>query len=255
MSYAQFDYSRKVALVTGAASGIGRATALRFAAAGAAVVLADLNEDAGNTLCRAILSDGHQAIFRRTDVSQIEACELLVKAALDAFGHLDFCFNNAGIVSRLGPVGEITQSEWSTTIGVNLSGVFNCMVSEVRAMHDHGGVIVNNASIMGLVGSAGVAAYAASKHGVVGLTKTAALDYGRKAIRVNAICPGFVRTPMTGQAGSFARKGIDAAVRRSALGREAEPEEIAEAVLWLCSDSASFITGAAIPVDGGFTAS
>lgn len=254
MTNVQIDYKGKVALVTGAASGIGRATALKFAASGASLVLADLTEEAGEQLAQEIRKSGGKALFQRTDVSCMEDCEALVAAALSQFGRIDVAFNNAGIFGELRRTGAWGSAKWQAHLDVNLTGVFNCLSCELEAMKDKGGAIVNNSSIMGLAGGAGAAAYSAAKHGVIGLTKSAALEYGRHGIRINAVCPGFIATPMTPVGTAAAEKTVASAIRRTALGRLGIPDEIAEAVLWLCSDAASFVAGVALAVDGGFTA-
>lgn len=254
MSRAAYDFSGKVALITGAASGIGRATALRFAEHGARVVLGDLDRASGDQVLTAIHAAGAQGVFVSTDVRRAGDCHALVVAALQHYGQLDFAFNNAGIFGAPQRLGDGDDGYWQQTVDVNLHGVLNCLHAELRVMRDvGGGCIVNNASVMGLRGGSGATAYCASKHGVIGATKAAALDYGRSGIRINAVCPGFVSTPMTSVGGGFTDKAVVAAVRRTALGRMGQPEEIAEAVLWLCSDSAAFVTGSALAVDGGFT--
>lgn len=254
MANVHYDFSDKVALVTGAASGIGRATALQFAASGAGVILADVDEAAGEQAARTIREGGGRALFRRTDVSQEADCQSLFAAALSHFGRLDAAFNNAGILGRLGPTADCGAQAWQAVLDVNLSGVFNCLVCEFAAMRGAGGAIVNTSSVLGLVGGTGAAAYSASKHGVIGLTRSTALEYGRAGVRVNAICPGFVATPMIETGGTIGAKSVSEAVRRSALGRLGAPEEIASVAVWLCSDAAAFVTGAVVAVDGGFTA-
>lgn len=249
-----YDFGGKVALVTGAASGIGRATALLFAGHGAAVVLVDRNAQDGAAVAVQIEAAGGRARFVAADVSQLADCEKAVAACIESFGTLDYAFNNAGISARLSPIETFPPDVWQKTLDINLTGVFNCVRAEVEVMRRAGrGAIVNNASVMGLVGALNGCAYAAAKHGVIGLTRTAALDCRESGIRVNAVCPGFTQTAMTGEGGNEKSSAITAAVRKTPMGRMGLPEEIAEAALWLCSDGASFVTGVALPVDGGFT--
>ena len=240
----------KVALVTGGASGIGRATALVFAREGAKVVVADLVAEGGEDTVRLIKETGADAVFVRCDVSKAVDCEGMVKKAVDTYGRLDCAFNNAGIGVIKSTI-DCTEEDWDRIISVNLKGVWLCMKYEIIQMLKQGsGTIVNNSSVLGLIGTQGYSAYTASKHGVVGLTKVAALECAQAGIRVNAVCPGSVITPM------FEPILADPQLKESVqklhpLGRFAKPEEIAEAVLWLCSDAASFVTGVAFPVDGG----
>jgi NAD(P)-dependent dehydrogenase (short-subunit alcohol dehydrogenase family) len=245
----------KVAIVTGAGSGIGHATALAFVAEGASVVLADVDTERGDKTAAEIEGLGGNAIFVCTDVSRAEDVAAMVDRAVERFGRLDYAFNNAGIEGVPAPTADCTIENWNRTIGINLTGVFLCMRAEIpKMLAMGGGAIVNNSSVAGLVGFAGIPAYTASKHGIVGLTKTAALDYATKGIRVNAVCPGVIETEMItrfthGDAGAVAQ------LRQSEpIGRLGTPEEIADAVIWLCSDRASFVTGQAIAVDGGFVA-
>jgi NAD(P)-dependent dehydrogenase (short-subunit alcohol dehydrogenase family) len=241
----------RVALVTGGGSGIGRATALALARAGAAVVVADRGSGQGTV--GALAARGHRALFVRTDVSVVEEVEALVARTVEAHGRLDCAVNNAGIVGSLGVTADCTEAEWDRTLAVNLTGVFLCMRYELRPMlRQRQGAIINVASAAGLTGMAGLAAYAASKHGVIGLTKTAALEYAAAGVRVNAVCPGVTRTPLVERLvqldqAAFPRPPIPA-------GRLAAAEEIAGAIVWLCSDAASYVTGAILPVDGGLVA-
>lgn len=180
----------------------------------------------------------------------------MVLATIQKYGQLDFAFNNAGVVASPALTADCELTEWQRVLDINLSGVFHCMKYELPAMKSAGGAIVNAASIMGLVGAVGGAAYCASKHGVIGLTKAAALEYGRHSIRVNAICPGFVETQLTvGESSSFTPEKLQAELHRTALKKLAAPEQVAATVVWLCSDLASYITGVSVPVDGGYTAS
>ena len=251
----KYDFAGKLALITGAASGIGRAAAHRFAANHAMVVVADQNEEMGRAVASQIESAGGKALFVLADIGRTEDCAALVDICVSRFGALDYAFNNAGIGVRLAPVEEMPLEIWQQTLDINLTGVFNCLRYELAAMRKAGrGAVVNNASVMGLVGGLNAAAYSAAKHGVIGLTRTAALDCRESGIRINAICPGFTETPMTDHGGLGKPKAVEAAVRQTPLGRMAQPEEIAEAALWLCSEAASFVTGVALPVDGGYTA-
>jgi NAD(P)-dependent dehydrogenase (short-subunit alcohol dehydrogenase family) len=247
----------KSALVTGAASGIGRAAALAFAREGAWVAAADLTLEGAQRTVAAIKAQGGEAVAIAVDVTDDAAVKAMVAAAVAAFGGLDCAFNNAGIApyqlnSAGVPVADLEEPAWQRMLDVNLTGVWRCLRHEVAQMRTQGGgVIVNTASIMGLVAGPGSAAYVVSKHGVVGLTKAAAIDHAAEGIRVNAVCPGYIETPMTED--TMRRRG-DRVMARTALGRMGKPEEIAEAVVWLCSERASFVTGSAWTVDGGYTA-
>jgi len=246
----------RVALVTGASSGIGKATALAFGQAGYAVAVADLDEHAGRATEAQIRAGGSPALFVRCDVADETEVADLVEDVVKAFGRLDAAFNNAGIEGEPSPTADCSVENFDRTIAVNLRGVWLCLAAEIRQMlkQEAGGAIVNCASVAGLTGLAGMPAYVASKHGVVGLTRTAALDYATSKIRVNAVCPGAIVTPMLErfmESSDEARRGIEASEPVGRLGR---PEEIASAVLWLCGDGASFTTGQALAVDGGWTA-
>lgn len=235
--------AKQVALVTGAGSGIGKAAAQAFAREGFVVVAADVAEAA----------DGHLRI--RCDVSDEASVQAMIAQIVAAFGRLDVAFNNAGTLGELGATADCAVANFDRVIATNLRGVFLCMRAELRQMTSQreGGVIVNCSSVAGLVGLAGAAAYAASKHGVVGLTRTAALEYAQARIRVNAVCPGPVGTPMLEQLMAGMPGGRSAVIAAEPAGRIGAPEEIADAVLWLCSPAASFVTGQAIAVDGGWT--
>lgn len=251
--------TNKVALVTGGGSGIGQASAVAFAREGAAVVVADVDLAGGQETVRLIETAGGSALFVKTDVSLPTEVEALVRKTVETYERLDYALNNAGIQGDLLQTAECTEENWDRTIGINLKGVWLCLRCEIPIMLKQGaGVIVNTSSNFGLVGSIGMPAYSASKHGVIGLTKTAALEYAKSGIRVNAVCPGPVQTPMVDKIlqrqPELADQIIESIKMREPIGRMGRPEEIAEAVVWLCSDAASFVTGMAMPVDGGFVA-
>lgn len=246
----------KVALVTGASSGIGLQTAITFAARGAGVVVADIDEDAGQKAVEIIGNRGGGAIFAKTDVSNTEQVQALVNRTLDHFGRLDYAVNNAGIGGESAPTAEITEEGWQQVININLTGVWLCMKYEIKAMLESGGgAIVNVASILGKVGFANSAGYVAAKHGVLGLTKSAAMEYATQGVRVNAVCPAFIYTPMLANAGMA--EGSEMYNFISSLHpmqRMGTPEEVAGMIVWACSDEASFVTGTSLMVDGGYTA-
>lgn len=247
----------KVALITGGASGIGRATALAFAGEGAKLIIADRDADGGHQTVHLITEQGGTAAFVQADVSRATEVEALISTAVQLYGRLDCAHNNAGIGSRPRVLlHEITEENWDRVLNINLKGVWLCMKYEILQMlKQGGGAIVNTASIMGLVGSwSRSGAYNASKHGVVGLTKTAALEYATAGIRVNAVCPGYIRTPLIDDALATNPAMEAEIVARHPMGRMGRPEEIAAAVVWLCSDAASFVTGHTMTVDGGYVA-
>jgi NAD(P)-dependent dehydrogenase (short-subunit alcohol dehydrogenase family) len=243
-----------VALVTGASSGIGRAAALAFAEQGATVVVADTNDQGGEATASQIRDAGGQAMFVHADVSDAAQVDAMVERAVSTFGRLDHAFNNAGIEGASAPLTECTRENWDHTLAVNLTGVFLCLQAEIPAMRaGGGGSIVNCASIAGLNGFPGLAAYVASKHGVNGLTKAAALEFAGEDIRVNSVCPGAIDTEMIARVKAEQPQLIEQTIAAHPLGRLGRPQEIAATVVWLCSDAASFITGQVIAVDGGYT--
>ena len=243
----------KVALVTGAAMGIGRSASQIFAREGAAVVVADIDEAGGRETVALVEAAGGRAAFVRCDVSVQPEVQAMVAFAVDTFGGLDCAHNNAGIAAPMAPLGEYPDDGWARTLDVMLNGVYYCMKAEIpRMLERGGGAIVNTASGVGLVAYRHQAAYTASKHGVVGLTKVAALDYGPLGVRVNAVCPGTARTPMVDEA-IRRQPSIDDHLRSlHPIGRIGEASEIAEAAVWLCTPAASFVLGVALPVDGGY---
>jgi NAD(P)-dependent dehydrogenase (short-subunit alcohol dehydrogenase family) len=246
----------RVALVTGAGSGIGRASALAFAAAGARVVVADRDADGAHQTAQRIADTGAEAVTVEADVTDPAEVDALVVAALNAYGRLDCAHNNAGVFGELTPTAELSEDLWDRVMAVNLRGAWLCMRAELRHMlNNGGGAIVNTASVGGLVGFPGLPAYVASKHGLIGLTKSAALEYVQAGIRVNAICPGLTRTPMANEMCQHDPE-IEAQLlaQYQPLGRMGAPEEVAAAAVWLCSDAASFVTGHAMAVDGGWLA-
>jgi NAD(P)-dependent dehydrogenase (short-subunit alcohol dehydrogenase family) len=249
-----YDFGGKVALVTGAASGIGWATALMFARNGARVAVADIDLPGATRTAESIAAAGGEAVAVEVDVADPGSVRAMVGRTVERFGGLDIAHNNAGVVGAGASIADMPDETWQRGIGVMLSGVFYCMKHEIPEMlRRGGGAIVNTSSGAGLIGFPGMADYVAAKHGVIGLTKSAALEYIGQGIRINAVCPGTARSRMVAdwmQGDEAAEKGIAAL---HPIGRIAEPEEIAEAVLWLASDSASFVLGVAMPVDGGYT--
>ncbi len=245
----------KIALVTGGASGIGRAGALALAREGATVMVSDLGQAGCEETVALIHDAGGTAAAHAADVTDEAAIEALIAATVATFGRLDLAFNNAGIAGTMGKTAEYSSDDWQRVLAVNLSGVFYCMKHELRQMLAQGsGAIVNTASVAGLVGMSGAPAYVAAKHGVVGLTRNAALEYARSGVRINAVCPGGVQTAMTESADKALPGFLDRLAKHEPMGRVAAPEEIASAVVWLCSDGASFMTGHALAVDGGYVA-
>lgn len=245
----------KTALITGAGSGIGRATALAFANAGANVVVADVDHAGGDETVRAIGRTPGTGLFVAADVSRRADVEMLIDTAVKTYGRLDCAFNNAGVQGALSPTHECSEENWDLITGINLKGVWLCMKYQVAQMlKQGGGAIVNNSSNFGLVGSVGMPAYSAAKHGVIGLTKTAALEYAKQGIRVNAVCPGPVQTPLVDKIVAVRPEIVGAITDREPVGRMGQASEVAGAVVWLCSDEASFVTGAVLSVDGGYVA-
>jgi NAD(P)-dependent dehydrogenase (short-subunit alcohol dehydrogenase family) len=245
----------RVATITGASGGIGLAAAQALAAQGAAVVIADIQDERGEQAADALRRDGARAHFVHTDVSSEDDVTRMVETALSRFGRLDCAFNNAGIEGAQSLLADGRTEDWDRVININLGGVWRCMRAEIPVMLAAGrGSIVNNASVAGLVGFAGIAPYVASKHGIVGITKTAALEYATAGIRVNAVCPGIIHTQMIERFTHGDPAAETALLATEPIGRLGEPQEIGAAVAWLCSDAASFVTGVALPVDGGFVA-
>jgi NAD(P)-dependent dehydrogenase (short-subunit alcohol dehydrogenase family) len=248
------EFTGKVAIVTGASSGIGRSTALFYAREGAQVVVSDIDETGGQETVRLIQAAGSEAFFVKTDVAVPADCDGLVKKTVKKFGRLDFACNNAGIGGEQNLTADYSVEGWQKVIAINLSGIFYCMKYEIPVMlKTGGGAIVNMASILGQVGFTGAPAYVAAKHGVIGLTKSAAIEYAAKGIRVNSIGPAFIRTPMIASLEENA-EALNMLVGLHPMGRLGLPEEVAELVIWLSSKRASFVTGAYYSVDGGYLA-
>jgi NAD(P)-dependent dehydrogenase (short-subunit alcohol dehydrogenase family) len=248
-------FEGKVALVTGGGSGIGRATSLAFANEGAKVVIDDINVEGGEETLGIVKSAGGEAIFVKADVSKAVEVEALVQKAIDTYGRLDCAYNNAGIGEPLKRVAKTTEDNWDRVMATNLKGVYLCMKYEIPHMLKQGkGAIVNTASLAGLKGLSGQAAYVASKHGVVGLTKSAAIEYATLGIRINCICPGVINTPLIAPNMKGRPQVEKGYIDMEPIGRLGRPEEIAAAVLWLCSDEASFAIGSIFSVDGGVVA-
>jgi NAD(P)-dependent dehydrogenase (short-subunit alcohol dehydrogenase family) len=248
------DFTGKVAFVTGAANGIGRATALAFAREGASVVVADVSEKTNDETARMIQDRGGHALAVRCDVTRREDVKAALDKTVEGFGRLDFAFNNAGIEYTIQPTVDVTEEEWDRIMDIDLRGVFLCMKHEIPLiLKQGGGAIVNTSSGAGIKGFKGGAAYVAAKHGVVGLTKAAALDYAHLNLRINAVCPGIIDTPMMDRFSGGTIEGRQAVIAQEPVGRMGKPEEIAAAVVWLCSDAARFVVGSAMVIDGGQT--
>src|SRR6202047_2390195 len=250
----KISFENKVALVTGAASGLGLATAKAFAEAGASVVLADWNEKEVQAAAKNFASKGHKTLAVRCDVSDDAQVEAMVAQTIAAFGRLDAAYNNAGVQNVLAETADTTREDYDRVMGINLRGVWSCMRFELQQMRKQGsGTIVNCSSLGGLVGGAERGIYHAAKHGVIGFTKSAALEYAARGIRINAVCPGLIWTPMADQMVAAGQgEALKAMEKSIPMGRVGRPEEIADAVLWLCSDAASYVTGQSISGAGGF---
>jgi NAD(P)-dependent dehydrogenase (short-subunit alcohol dehydrogenase family) len=248
------SFENKVALVTGAGSGMGLAAARAFAGAGAAVALADIHENAVRFAAEELVSAGHKAIAVRCNVADEAEVAAMVERTVSTFGRLDAAYNNAGVQSPIAETADASGEEFDRVMAINLRGVWNCMKYELRQMREQGsGAIVNCSSIGGLVGIADRATYHASKHGVIGLTKSAALEYASRGIRINAVCPGIIDTLMVAGMLASEAEAMKELMKDVPIGRLGRPEEIAAAVLWLCSPGASFVIGHALVVDGGYT--
>jgi NAD(P)-dependent dehydrogenase (short-subunit alcohol dehydrogenase family) len=248
------SFAGKVAFVTGAANGIGHA-ALAFAREGASVVVADVSEQGNQETARMMEEAGGRALAVTCDVSRAEDVKAALDQTVETFGRLDFAFNNAGVEQPIMATAELTEKEWDRIVDINLRGVFLCMRHEIPLMLKQGsGAIVNTSSGAGVKGFAGQAAYCAAKYGIVGLSKAAALDYAKSNIRINAVCPGIIETPMMDRFSGGTPEGRERVIAQEPVGRMGKPEEIAAAVVWLCSDAAAFVTGHAMVIDGGQTA-
>src|SRR5437868_7199575 len=248
-------FAGKVAFVTGAANGIGRAAALAFAREGASVVVADVSEQGNQETVRLIEAQGGRALAVRCDVARAEDVKAALDKTVEVFGRLDFAFNNAGVEQKkLAPTAELDEEEWDRIINIDLRGVFLCMKYEIPLiLKQGGGAIVNTSSGAGIIGIKGSPAYTAAKHGVIGLTRAAALDYAAQNIRINVVCPGYIDTPMMDRFTGGTDEGRARVISEEPIGRMGRPEEIANAVVWLCSDAAGFVVGSAMVIDGGQT--
>ncbi|MEU1800949.1 glucose 1-dehydrogenase [Streptomyces sp. NPDC019937] len=250
-----YDFTGQVAFVTGAGSGMGLATARAFAASGAAVALADINEDAVNAAAEQLADDGHQVLALVCDVSNEDQVAAAVDHTVETFGRLDMAYNNAGIMPPPTDAADESADQFDRVQAINLRGIWASVKHELRHMRDQGsGAIVNCSSLGGLVGNPGRAAYHATKHGVIGLTKSAALEYGSRGVRINAVCPGTISTPMVDAMVEGGELDRTQAESGQAIDRLGTADEVAQAVLWLCSAGAGYVTGIALPVDGGYTA-
>lgn len=255
LSIAEKNFQGKVAFITGASSGIGKATAMAFARAGADVALADVELDKGAVTAREIEKLGAKVLLLKCDVSRDLDVRSAVGRTIETFGRMDAAFNNAGIEGEQGSTVDCTEGNWDRVIDTNLKGVWFCMKSQIPQMiRQGGGAIVNCSSIAGMVGFLGIPAYVASKHGVIGLTRSAALEYAKENVRVNAVCPGVIQTPMVDRFTHGEAQARSELIEGEPIGRIGKPEEVAEAVLWLCSDRASFVTGHPMVIDGGWLA-
>ena len=247
---------RKTIVITGGSTGIGRATSIRCAEEGAAVVIADINKTAAQETCDLIKANGGNVMFIETDVTNAAAVSTMIETTIDTHGALHGAFNNAGIEGAFSNILKMTEAEFDLTVNVDLKGVWLCIKREIEQLvsQGEGGSIVSTASVAGLVGARGGSAYCAAKHGVVGITKSVALEYARKKIRVNAVCPGVIDTPMVDRL--MAETGLDRSTfeQQEPMARFGDPREISDAVVWLLSDQSSFVTGVAMPIDGGYTA-
>lgn len=248
------SFAGKVAFVTGGGTGIGRAAVLAFAREGASVVVAGLSDQHLQETARMVEAAGGRALAVTCDVSRVDDVKAALDKTTEAFGRLDYAFNNAGVEQAIIATVDITEDEWDRIIGINLRGVFLCMKHQIPLMlRQGGGAIVNTSSGAGIKGFKGQAAYAAAKHGVIGLTKSAALDYAQSNIRINAVCPGIIATPMMDRFTGGTPEGQQRVISQEPIGRMGKPEEIAAAAVWLCSGASSFVTGAALVADGGQT--
>jgi NAD(P)-dependent dehydrogenase (short-subunit alcohol dehydrogenase family) len=250
----QGDYAGKVVFLSGAANGIGRATAAAFANAGAKLVLADVDTEGNEETLRRVKATGAEALAVRCDVTSAKEVRAALALAVDSFGGLDIAFNNAGKEQKVGPIADVSEAEWHHIIDTNVTSTFLCLKYEIPIMLERGGgIIVNTASGAGIIGAKGLASYSTAKHAVLGLTRSAALDYAQAGIRINAVCPGIIDTGMMERVSGGTPEGRAEMLAQEPIGRFGRPEEIASAVLWLCSSSAGFAIGSALVMDGGHT--